>query len=84
LIAGRSRNLLEASPFLQGAPNSILGEIEGRHYWPARLPALLRENSIPNCNRFASDFHRDTFYVRQIAPAVTQGDVARSKFYGGG
>jgi hypothetical protein len=35
-------------------------------------------------NGFASDFHRDTFYVWQIAPEVAQGDVARSAFYGGG
>jgi hypothetical protein len=41
------------------------------------------KNWIANGNRFASDIHRDTFYVRQIAPQVTQGDVARSKFYGG-
>jgi hypothetical protein len=39
---------------------------------------------IAGGNRFASDFHRDTFYVWQMAPEVAQGDVARSAFYGGG
>jgi hypothetical protein len=29
-------------------------------------------------------FQRDTFYVWEIAPEVAQGDVARSRFYGGG
>jgi hypothetical protein len=42
------------------------------------------KNWIAGGNRFASDFHRDTFYVWQIAPEVAQGDVARSAFYGGG
>ena len=42
------------------------------------------KNWIANGNRFSSDFHRDTFYVLQIAPEVAQGDVARSEFYGGG
>ncbi len=42
------------------------------------------KNWIAGGNRFASDFHRDTFYVWQIAPEVAQGDVARSEFYGGG
>ena len=42
------------------------------------------KNWIANGNRFASDFHRDTFYLWQIAPEVAQGDVARSEFYGGG
>jgi hypothetical protein len=41
------------------------------------------KNWIAGGNRFASDFHRDTFYVWQIAPEVAQGDVARSGFYGG-
>jgi hypothetical protein len=42
------------------------------------------KNWITDGNRFASDFHRDTFYVWQIAPEVAQGEVARSAFYGGG
>ena len=41
------------------------------------------KNWIAGGNRFASDFHRDTFYVREIPPEVAQGDVARSQFYGG-
>jgi hypothetical protein len=41
------------------------------------------KNWIAGGNRFSSDFHRDTFYVWEIAPEVAQGDVARSQFYGG-
>ena len=41
------------------------------------------KNWIAGGNRFGSDFHRDTFYVREIPPEVAQGDVARSQFYGG-
>jgi hypothetical protein len=29
-------------------------------------------------------FMRDTFYVWDIPPQIAQGDVARSRFYGGG
>jgi hypothetical protein len=41
------------------------------------------KNWIAGGNRFGNDFHRDTFYVREIPPEVAQGDVARSQFYGG-
>ena len=41
------------------------------------------KNWIASGNRFGNDFHRDTFYVREIPPEVAQGDVARSQFYGG-
>ncbi len=41
------------------------------------------KNWIAGGNRFGSDFHRDTFYVWQIASEVAQGDVARGEFYGG-
>lgn len=50
----------------------------------AYFKILSLKNWIMNGNRFASDFHRDTFYVWQIPPEIAQGDVARSQFYGGG
>ena len=34
--------------------------------------------------RNGSGYQRDTFYVWEIPPEVAQGDVARSRFYGGG
>ena len=36
------------------------------------------------CGRVRSDCQRDTFYVWEMPPEIAQGDVARSRFYGGG
>jgi hypothetical protein len=35
-------------------------------------------------SRDANGYQRDTFFVWEMTPEIAQGDVARSRFYGGG
>ena len=69
--------------------NYLMAPDQSRHVYlfpgqQAYFKIVSLRNWIAGGGRLGSDFQRDTFYVWEIPPEVAQGDVARSRFYGGG